>query len=311
MFQSMRLGSIGALMLILFLTVAPAVEGRQYTLEVGAFGDANSVNSMGFRVEIRTHIYYVNTPDADYFMVGANLNGGASIEFGYNLLSPGKYCNSGASSGFSGPCEASTTVNGSQPVWYWEYSPDSVSGLSYYGSGLLQTLQANGTWHLYSIFPDSNGGWRFEIDGQAVANAQFPPSTSRDRVFFFAGKTSTASTPGILGPVEFRNLAYLKQDGWHSVEFLYALVTCGVNNQCPSNPYGVSLISSNEIIAGTSIAQPSDGQLLSINTPGLTPEMANVLVVLAGNSYALIGVIVLIALIVVGLVVRRMRKRDN
>jgi FtsZ-interacting cell division protein ZipA len=40
----------------------------------------------------------------------------------------------------------------------------------------------------------------------------------------------------------------------------------------------------------------------------MTPEMATLLILLAGNSYALIGAIVLVALLVVGLIVRRMRK---
>jgi hypothetical protein len=77
-----------------------------------------------------------------------------------------------------------------------------------------------------------------------------------------AEKVTLSIAPGNLGPVEFRNLAYLKQDGWHNTTALYALVGCGVNPVCITNPYGVSLESADQIIAGSGLSQPQDRDLL-------------------------------------------------
>jgi hypothetical protein len=77
-----------------------------------------------------------------------------------------------------------------------------------------------------------------------------------------AEKVTLSIAPGSLGPVEFRNLAYLKEDGWHNSTALYALVGCGVNPVCITNPYGVSLESANQIIAGSGLSQPQDRDLL-------------------------------------------------
>jgi len=315
MFHLKYLGESGIVILALLTPLTPLVAGghinmRQYNqgpyaLEIGEFGDASSIGSMGFRVEIRTHIYQVNAPnESDDFVVGANLADGASIEFGYQLLSPGIYCNSGDQSA-SQSCVGSTTFNESQPNWYWEY--DFSSRGYYYGSSGLSALDVNASWHTYAILPNPTGGWAFEFDGQKVATAQFPLSTAADRVYAYAGKISASSTPGSLGPVEFRNLAYLKQDGWHSVEFLYALVACAAGTTCPANPYGVSLLGINHIIAGSSLPQMSDGQLLSMNMPGVSPETATLLVDVADNSYAVIGVSAVIAALAVALIIRRRR----
>jgi hypothetical protein len=50
--------------------------------------------------------------------------------------------------------------------------------------------------------------------------------------YFVAEKGSDTATFGKLEPVEFRNLAYLKDYGWHSVTELYTNVECGVNTNC-------------------------------------------------------------------------------
>lgn len=297
---------------LLLVSLTPAVGAAEYSPQVGAFGDASSVNSMGFQVETRTHIYHVNSPDRDFFEVGAFLMNSGYIQFGYALLPAGNYCKTGkVNPGIPFSCsDGSETVNDSQPVWYWEYSPNATGGL-YFGLGSLGTLQTNGTWHLYTILPDPNRGWAFEIDGQEVASAHFPLSDSRDRVFVVAAKTTTSSTLAPLGPVEFRNLSYLKPDGWHTASALYALVTCGLNTQCPSNPYGVSLIGPDHIIAGTSATQQADGKLLWMNPSPATPfDMTKILTAFEGlMTYLLLGVTVLAAIFVAGFVVRPMRKR--
>ncbi len=85
------------------------------------------------------------------------------------------------------------------------------------------------------------------------------------RHILIAEKGSDTATFGKLGPVEFRNLAYLKDDGWHAVAALYALVNvlCAVSTNCDvRNPYGVMLEDSGIVIAGSGIHQPKDMDLL-------------------------------------------------
>jgi hypothetical protein len=66
-----------------------------------------------------------------------------------------------------------------------------------------------------------------------------------------------------LGPVEFRNLSYLEEDGWHRVDSLVSLKGCGMNTSCNiENPYGVTAKGPNDIIAGSGIGVRRNGELL-------------------------------------------------
>jgi uncharacterized repeat protein (TIGR02543 family) len=76
---------------------------------------------------------------------------------------------------------------------------------------------------------------------------------------------SDSATFGRLGPVEFRNLAYLKDDGWHYATALYAHVDCAVNTDCDvKNPYGVMWEDSGVVIAGSGTHQPKNLDLLMV-----------------------------------------------
>jgi len=251
-------------LIILSASLRSTVGPSLYNLQVGAFGDPNSVNNLGVRAEIRTHTYAVDRGDADSFWIGDRLQAGAFIQFGYILLSAGSYCgNATMESGSVLSCGGrSLTVNGSQPAWFWTYFPGMNESKFDYGLGLSQVLASNGTWHLYSIHPSKLRTWVLELDGQNIATLNVLPINSRDTPTLVAEKATQSATPGPLGPVEFRNLSYLEPDGWHSVKALYAIVNCGANPNCIPIPYGVSLIGPNHIIAGTAVSQPPDGSLL-------------------------------------------------
>jgi hypothetical protein len=254
--------------LILFVLTPPA-HAAEYTLEVGALSHAGSSVNMGVQVEIRSHLYPVYPPEADSFWVGSVPSDGAFIQFGYILKPAGSYCSSAEMvAGLQPACLGEfLTVNGSEPMWFWQYWPNAVGDTYYYGSGMPR-VGTNGTWHVYSIMPDSNGKWSFKLDEQEVASTNFQSANS-SQLAFVAEKTfdasPTFSRPGPLGPVEFRNLAYLDQNGWRPVTDLYAIINCGVNSECMPIPYGVALLSANHIIAGTSVPQPKDGELLWSN----------------------------------------------
>jgi hypothetical protein len=250
------------LLIVIFNSMSPT-NASTFNLQVGAFGNVASVGSIGVRVEIRMHIYKVGSPDQDdAFWVANNLDNGGGIQFGYDLLAAGTYCENGEAGGPSTCRSGSDTVNGSEPTWYWQYWPSWNGHHYYFGGGLFDSTVLNGTWHSYNIVPNSAAGWNFLLDGHVIANAGFPQARSSSPAYFTAEKITTSTTPGPLGPVEFRNLSYLQQDGWHAVTALRAIVNCGVNPNCIPIPYGVSLLGPNNVVAGTSIAQPKDGQLL-------------------------------------------------
>ncbi len=250
--------------ILLLFSIRPT-SALTYNLLLGASGDNGSFGSLGVRADMRTRVYTVNAPDLDdSFWVGATLRNGSGIQFGYDIPVSGTYCMSGKiEAGASFTCKGgSETVNGSQLVWFWQYSPDiSVIDDYYFGTGLLGSTILNGTWHTFTIMPDSQNAWDFLLDHHQVANASLP-ILQLSSAYFVAEKVTSSPAPGRLGPVEFRNLAYLKEDGWHLATALNAIVNCPGNRSCVPISYGVSVIGPNHVIAGTSIPQPKDGALL-------------------------------------------------
>ena len=256
---------------ILLSTFPLHVSGQltSYMSQVGVSGDDGSIGSIGVRAEIRTHVYQVNQPDADYFWVGNYLNNGGLIEFGYIIYAPATMCPYEVQGNNATCIGGKLTVNGSEPLWSWFYVPKCNENNYYVGIGRDSLIEPNGTWHVYSILPNAGGWWEFQIDGHDVATANFPPTNSSNDAEMVAEKSSYSPSPGPLGPVEFRNLAYLKQDGWHEVNSLTASVTCGGSNRnCISATYGVALDGPNHIVAGTSVPQSQNGNTLwSLNPP--------------------------------------------
>lgn len=251
-----------ALLVVSFLFSMPPANATSYNLQVGAFGDALSIGNLGVRAEIRTHVYNGSGIGVDAFWVGDILDNGAFVQFGYLISEKGTYCTYGLMDlGTTFSClDGVIEVNASVALWGWEYWPNGTGSRYYFGAGALSG--SNGTWHLYSIVPNSGGEWIFLLDDQQVSNATFPSTMSRDEAVVAAEKVASSTTPGPLGPVEFRNLSYLKQDGWHAVSALTAIVNCGVNPNCIPIPYGVAILGPNHVIAGSSIPQPKDGTLL-------------------------------------------------
>jgi hypothetical protein len=208
---------------------------------------------MGASVEIRTHIYGASRGDLDYFWVGDNLDNGAFIQFGYSF-EPGYGCLQGEWNGQSFSCYGqSENIGVSDARWEWQYWPNGQGKVFYAGKGPAHSAGLDGSWHTYSIMPNVANGWTFVLDGQPVASMDnFQWTQSRDPVHFVAEKATNSPNFGNLGPVEFRNLQYLKSDGWHSVDALYAIRACAYGAQCvPDIPYGVKLEEPNQVMAGS------------------------------------------------------------
>jgi len=236
----------------------------QMNIQAGAWGDEASVGNRGVRTEIRTHVYALNERDlGDSFWVGDNLDNAGFVQFGYQIESPGRYCVRGQVVGGAQECSRFDTLTDADARWFWEYFPNLKGADFYYGIGTFGSVGSNGTWHQYTITPSATGGWAFLLDGNQVDSIGFHWTHSKDRVYVVAEKVTSSTSPGPLGPVEFRNVAYLKDDGWHGVSQLYVLRGCGVSENCgPSVPYGVQLEGPNYIVAGSGMDLVKAGSLL-------------------------------------------------
>jgi hypothetical protein len=242
------------------LVSAPREIGTVF--KVGAWGDDASRSNRGVQAQIKTHAYESYPGMLDYFWVGDNLKDGSFIQFGYSL-EPGVYCLKGAmvAGEFSclGPSEL---ITDSEARWQWQYWPNRSGRDFYYEIGPASYLGQNDSWHVYTIDPSPSNSWRFALDGRVVANTTFPVSYSIDPVFVLAEKNSASNVTTELGPVEFKNVAYLEADGWRTVDSLVAISTCPTNTYCAENPYGVRLIEANTLVAGSSVPRARDGVLL-------------------------------------------------
>jgi len=234
-------------------------------VQVGAWGNVDSVGNEGVQVEIQIHSYNVSNQAQDAFWVGDVLTSGAFVQFGYLILSPGYYCLSAHVTGSGTDCSGiDDNVGFSDARWFWSYFPDvRVVNDWYYEFGSINSAGSNGTWHLYSILPGRSGDWNFQMDGVTVYSTKFPSATSSSPVHVVAEKAS-GSYRTQLGPVEFRNLAYLGNDTlWHGTSSLTPIAGCGYGDSHPCNvaiPYGVESIGANDIMAGSNVLTRSGDQ---------------------------------------------------
>ncbi len=272
-FRRLYLAFVFVLIMILFSNVKSAAAQSKVNIQVGVWGDDSSKGNTGISVEIKTKSYSVSSPDvAEAFWVGENLDNGAFIQFGY-IIEPGYYCAQGST--IYG-CSGGVHYGASDAYWFWEYWPISTTNDYYFANGPPGFL-IQGSWHTYRIQPDAVKGWDFVLDGQTLSRLpQFQWTISNDVVTAVAEEvTSSSIATGNLGPVEFRNLSYLKTDGWHAVITVTAIHGCGyANPSCGgvTNPYGVSVLGPNDILAGAGMTLRSDGDLLWTSGPVLLLE---------------------------------------
>ena len=183
------------------------------------------------------------------------------IQFGY-VYEPGDFCLSGQTVGGKFTCVGkSDHVGGSDPRWEWQYWHNAYSNDFSYGTGPANSVELNGTWHKYTIEPNAGGGWSFILDGREVGSVTDAWTRSKAPAYFVAEKGSDTASFGPLGPIEFRNLAYLEDDRWHNMTSLHARVACSANSppNCKSSIlYGVMSEGAGVVIVGSGIQQPKD-----------------------------------------------------
>ena len=236
-------------------------------VQVGAWGDQASVGNSGVQVEIRTNAYNVSGRGTDAFWVGDVLGDNAFVQFGYLILSAGYYCLNGHVTETGALClGADDNIGFSDARWFWVYFPN-VHAVNdwYYGFGSANSAGSNGTWHLYSIQSSSASDWNFVMDGVAVYSSNFPFTTSTSPAHLVAEKAS-GTYLSQLGPVEFRDLAYMGNDSfWHATSALRLIDGCGSAASTPctvSTVYGVESAGPNDVLAGSGLSMPDSGQLV-------------------------------------------------
>lgn len=264
------------------ITVSPATPQTTYNIQVGASGDSASIGSLGVGAEIATNITPLMSQDSsESFWVGDDLQNGAFVQFGYELTTSGNYCLYGEVVGGHTNCLGSSgNIGTGDPRWFWQYWPNAMVTDFYYAFGPANSVSTNAAtirglgsqaWHLYQIVPNTSNGWSFVLDGTTVWTFNdFQATTSKDPVYVVAEEATTQpSASGTLGPVEFKDLSYYhlilspSVYEWSQVNSLAAVSGCGVLTiNCPSIPYGITFVSSNDILAGTGQTLRTQGELL-------------------------------------------------
>jgi len=261
--------SLLALLIILLLILTrPVVAGPPYWFQVGVKPDVGSVNVTGASVQIMTHGPEPNPNVNTSFWVGLYLSNNAFIQVGYVMW-------------------AST---GGYPQRFWEYFPSGTFGQ---GGGTFQgdfegDEVTNGTWYTYSI-QSSGSVWSTYVNGALEGSVDLGASNSGGNTPRAIAEVEDAyTTTVILGPTEFRNLAYRDTSNvWHNVSAAVASVGYGVGSGAlPSNekiPYGLRVLGVNDWLAGTALPQSGNGQLLWDNgktTSNVGPELCAITICL-------------------------------
>jgi len=241
-----------------------ALAQSQNFIEVGVSGDDASRSNMGIRAAIRTHLYDTYPSMFDYFWIGNVLDNNAFVQFGYGFQpGPATYCLKGLNSMSGNKCTGkSEMISNLEGRWEWQYWPNINGRDFYYEIGSANSVGLNGSWHEYSIV-SSEAGWQFLLDGLEVGNLTVKPSLSREPPVMIAEKAGATQLIGALGAIEFHDLEYYRDDGWHEVQALFAVRTCSSTAYCnASQPYGLEVVGPDDVIAGSVYRMPNSGELV-------------------------------------------------
>jgi hypothetical protein len=248
----LRHGIFG-LLIVLFIVVVliatrPVSAAPPYWFQVGVRADIGSVNVTGASVEIMTHGPQRNPQVNTSFWVGLRLPNNAFIQVGYVMW-------------------AST---GGYPQRFWEYFPPNTASQPdgpFQGDFEGDEVGPNGTWYTYSF--QSNGNvWSAYVNGVLEGSVDLGIANSGGNTPYALAEVEDAYTTNIiLGPAEFRNLAYRDTNYvWHNVSTASGYIGYGVGSgKLPSReniPYGLRVLGVNDWLAGSGLPQTESGQLV-------------------------------------------------
>jgi len=259
--QLLPLGSVNSILHVPFshmTHLSSSSNEAQYWFEVGASG-ANSKGYLrnfgepitGASVEIRAleqRLTHVDTELA--YWVGIDLPNDAFIQVGYLL---------------------SNKVNSGQPSWFWEYFlPGTAASESGSFLGNIGSIPIpNGTWVSFSI-RSSGTVWSAFVAGGQVGSIDLQTSNSgTNGPYANAEVAGTHYSDNVLGPVEFRNLAYRDTSLiWHDAAYAVSVCCYGSLGAKLSDseayPYGIMSIpgENNHWLAGSNLSKMKEGKYL-------------------------------------------------
>lgn len=222
----------------------------------GAIGDAQTYNSVGANITIRT-VYDRLNNDAHSYWVGSVLANGAFAQVGY--------------------LNGLTTTNQQYCcAWFYEYFPPRPQ-LGWNSSlpiiGPEGSAGPIGSWHTYSMISVGNGVWSFYMDNQMLGS-----SPSSGQLYYLgSGASNTGShTPAalaevaqamndkdVIGPAEFKDLTFETLAGnWQKVPVGNVHIGFGASSATNlPNPYSVVEVEAvqNDFLAGSYIPKPRTG----------------------------------------------------
>lgn len=239
---------IALFIIVLLIATQPVSATPPYSFQVGVKADIGSVNVTGASVQIMTHGPQPNPQGQTAFWVGLYLSNNAFIQVGYLMW-------------------AST---GGYPQRFWEYFPSNTTsqgGGTFQGDFEGDEVGPNGTWYTYSL--QSNGNvWSAYINGVLDGSVYLGTANSGGNTPYAVAETpGTLTTHIILGPAEFRNLAYRDTNSvWHNVSAATGYIGYAVGSgRLPADesfPYGLQVLGVNDWLAGSGLTQTANGQLL-------------------------------------------------
>ena len=235
----MRGSNFRIFLLFAFLTftIVPNLAGASFWFQTGAFGSNKAEFNSGASVAIQT--VWQNVSDGSWgFWIGENLNNGAFIQAGYQIVNAtGKYP---ALCSLSG-CNGSVLLTAGTPTWFWEYFPANGGNDSFYGGiGSDDSAGVNGTFNNYSF--RSNGNvWTAYFNDQPMGSIDLGTSQSGiNAPTAIAELADTSVNTQQMQKVMFKDMQFYSNQNLEAVPQGYSLISYGKGSSTwLKNPYGV------------------------------------------------------------------------
>jgi len=217
----------------------------------GGYGDRFDEAVTGARVEIRVlSPQDLLHPDTDLsYWVGLDLPNDAFIQVGYEL---------------------DPMIQGGAATTFWEYFLPGTAkeGTGPFLGGTGDTVGPNASWDTFTI-ENSRTRWSTYFGQQLMGSVDLGVSDSGSYGPYASAEVAGVNeADNILGPVEFRNLAYRDVNmGWHAAESAVAVCCYSVGSQNLTGrnyPYGVVGVpgENNHWLAGSSVPYAAQGEYL-------------------------------------------------
>ncbi len=232
-----------SLVFVLAFACAANIAGAQAWLQSGAMGGADSAYNYGASASIQT-VYQNISMGSLGFWIGENLDNGAFVQIGYEIVNQSAYyptyCDTGG-------CNGSAYIKAGVPTWFWEYFPASSNESNFYGGiGSNASAGTDGIFNTYS-FRSSGNTWYFYFNGQSVGSVDLGTASSgRNSPSALAEITNTDTNAFVMKTVQFKDAAFYNGDRYVPLPSAYSNIGYGKDSiKTVTNTYGVQEVGRN------------------------------------------------------------------